>query len=453
MATAQKRGFRFPWGGDGHNDDADASGDRHGAAGDEASDLARRLGEVADDLGRGPFDLEAPEAEDNASATESEPADASAAESGVERTAPEAAPVKETDVVGNEVAMQDATTEPESSDAQVAWPDVDHRPATPAAPVASAVDPDQAARRRDNPLVAGLVRAMRDAARTARDEAVAGLRAESVARGDAIREQSTQTTTELRKLADADVASIREWSKAEIARVREETEARIAERRSRLVEETEAEARHAEAVLIELTEAVTAFEGETERFFEALLAEDDPARLAGLAERMPLPPSLDDFVVADHATADAMPANPPDAPSTDDERPDDGTDETVASVTPEDAVSTTPDDQADDRLDPHAAAEAEAEALEGLDRQTQLVVTGLSSVGAIAGLKAELVRAPGVTAVNVNAGSSGDFVFTVTHDAGADLRTALSEMTAYETRVVADDGDTLVVVAREPAVS
>jgi hypothetical protein len=104
-----------------------------------------------------------------------------------------------------------------------------------------------------------------------------------------------------------------------------------------------------------------------------------------------------------------------------------------------------------DWLDPAAAAAAEAESLAGLDCQTNLIVSGLTSVAGIAGFKLALMHLQGVTAINVAAGESDDVQFTVTHAAETDLRDAMRSMESFETRLIADDGDTLVVVAREPA--
>jgi hypothetical protein len=111
------------------------------------------------------------------------------------------------------------------------------------------------------------------------------------------------------------------------------------------------------------------------------------------------------------------------------------------------AVDETP---APDGLDAEAAAAAEAEALAGLDQQTQLIVSGLTSVGAISTFKSALLGGPGVSAVGVNAGTDGDVLFTVTHAADTDLRQVVGDIDAFQPRVMADDGATLVVVAREP---
>jgi hypothetical protein len=381
---------------------------------------------------------------------------------------------------GVEVGAAPAGAAPEP---RTAWPDADWRSERQALPPKAGAQPSPGPRR-DNALVTGLVRAMRDAARATRDEAVTSLRTAAAERTQEMRAESTAAAANLRKIADADVAAIREWSKAEMARVREETDARIAERRARLATETEDEGRAGEARLAALGEAIQQYEAETAAFFEALLAEEDPARLAGLAERMPAPPPLDVFGSADagDAVMSSRPRSPRGSPrpsagsaitSTDaaasrKTRPAEHVAATEAAAAhaagpvdaatdpeasePEPTQSAEPTQSVEpEALDPDAAAAAEAEALAGLDGQTQLIVSGLTSVASIATFKAALVRSPGVNAVSVTAGSDGDCMFTVTHAGDADLRDALRDIEPFQTRLIADDGSTLVVVAHEPA--
>jgi len=61
------------------------------------------------------------------------------------------------------------------------------------------------------------------------------------------------------------------------------------------------------------------------------------------------------------------------------------------------------------------------------------------------------MRVPAVSAVSVSAGTDGDFVFTVTHAAEAEVRDAIRDLEAFQARIIADDGMSLVVVAHEPA--
>ena len=495
MATAQKRGFRFPWGGDAHRDESSPDGAGSEGLGD--ADVATRVGPDGDDLGEGPFGptdgpADADAAADTAAPTEP-PVDATTDPSAgptaattadaletldraraawpesdrrtvgplasTSRTRPALAPQAPAQSAAAEVPVvtsaPDVPVEPAASGRSNA--SAEHATSTrvPDLPAGSPGSPPAesaagASRRRDNPLVAGLVRAMREAARTARDETVSALHADAAARTEAIRAQSAVAVTELKKLAEADVVSIKDWSRAELARVRAETETRIEDRRTQLVAETEAAGRAAENLMARLHETLEAFEAEMGQFFDVLLAEDDPARLAGLAERMPTAPDLEAFPTAE---ADAEPVTEPEPAVTADAVATDDPSADAVTAESDGATQETGDPRLGwlDHLDSDAAAAAEAEALAGLDRHTNLVVSGLSSVAGIAAFKSVLVHVDGVSAVSVTAGANGDVLFTVTHDGQSDLRDAIQAMEAFETHLIADDGDTLSVAAREPA--
>lgn len=430
MANAQKRGFRFPWGGE---PDADATRGSGDAGVDDGLDLAAEAG-AGDGDGRASFEDRQGRRE---SATEAETMDDQAVDDAEDPMNDMNAAVAIDATEAEATSKNEDGAQPDAASASApGWPAVDRRAADrPFASASAGAGPAAggSAARRGNPLVAGLVKAMREAARVARDESVAGLRAEAEERSEAIRAESTVNAAELRKTADADVTAIREWSKAELARVREETEQRINARRTQLVTETEAEAEATEAMLARLADVVAQFERQNEAFFESLFAEEDPARLAGLAERMPQPPALDTFGAAGWS-GDPVAAEP---------------DEAAAES---DAPAAEPDGlAADDRLDPDAAAAAEAEAIAGLDTQTHLLVAGLAGVAGIAAFKSELLGLPGVRAVSVATADGGEFQFSVTHDADADVRTALRDVAAFEIRVLSDDGATVSLVAQPVA--
>ena len=175
--------------------------------------------------------------------------------------------------------MQEATTDPRS----MSWPDSDtnaEHPSFEAEPVA-------AKPRRENLLVTGLVRAMRDAATSARQETAARFADEAKTRVETIHAQAADETAELRKEADAEIVEIRDWSKAEMARIREETDKRIADRKQHLESEIERHGARVEHRIERVQAAIAEFERQMETFFVHLLAEEDPARLAGLAEQLP----------------------------------------------------------------------------------------------------------------------------------------------------------------------
>jgi hypothetical protein len=344
-----------------------------------------------------------------------------------------------------------------------AWPRADQRDADEAtaqteanAEAETAADTENAAPRpplrvegdaraaRSNPLVAGLIKAMREAAIASREETTTRVHADAAARVEAIREGGTSQAADLRKRADEDIAGIREWSKAEIARLRQETEDRIEGRRAELTAQTKRHESGIESHVEQVQTTVVAFEADMERFFEQLLSETDPSRLASLAEKAPEPPDLE---------ADApMPA---------------GEWQDVAWTNP--------------GLEADAAAEAEAAATEGLDLssnaewpasvvagprrkdnssgedapegagQSRLLVNGLTSVAGISAFKGAIGQLPGVRSVSVSSGEPGVFIFTVIHGPDVDLQTAVAGLTQFSTLVTDASGDSLSVTAHEPA--
>ena len=169
---------------------------------------------------------------------------------------------------------------------------------TPAAPVPA--EPVRPAPRKPSKFLADLSRAMQAAAEEARNGTLVQLQADAKVHVEKIHERSATEAAALRRAADDDVAAVREWSKAEIARIREETENRITARKGRLESEIEGHAAQIEREIERVQGRVSAFEREMADFFERLLAEDDPTRIATMAERLPEPPPFDD-VVTDRA--------------------------------------------------------------------------------------------------------------------------------------------------------
>jgi hypothetical protein len=165
---------------------------------------------------------------------------------------------------------------------------------TPPAPTAAATPaPTPVPARKPNKLMADLTRAMQGAAEQAREESLARLTADAKAFIESIHASSAAEATELRRLADDDVAAIRDWSKQEIARIREETETRISGRKGSLEREIEEHAAAIERRIERVQSRVASFEAEMADFFERLTAEQDPTRLAAMAETLPEPPSFD----------------------------------------------------------------------------------------------------------------------------------------------------------------
>ncbi|HJP89718.1 MAG TPA: hypothetical protein VJ850_11850 [Candidatus Limnocylindrales bacterium] len=449
MSNNEKRGFRLPWGGERGPEDG---------AGAATLERLESTSDTGDETPAGPFRLA--------------------------NTTPEAA------MIDSEASTTELTGAPPAVDADTAsaWPTTDNRIA--AAAIAAdrpAIRVDGAPRpTRANPLVAGLVKAMREAAVASRAETTARLQAEATERVDAIRGRATSEAAELKKRADEDVAEIREWSKAELARVRQVTDDRIEARKTELTGEIERHAATVEHLVEQVQTTVSAFEADMDRFFEQLLAENDPAKLAGLAERAPEPPDLSDEAPSAMAEVRApavdhtwdVPAVAAEAPEA--EPVAEAMAEPVveaAAEAPMEAAEAAPEPQAEAPVALHsdAAAAAEAEASEGLDPRaieawptvstakpqpdaaassdangpdsTRLFVHGLTSVAQISSFKGGLAAVRGVKSVSVSSGERGVFIFTVNHDPGVDLDSGVAGLSAFTARVTdaTDDGFTVSV--------
>ena len=146
--------------------------------------------------------------------------------------------------------------------------------------------------RRPTKFMADLSKAMQTAAEASRDETMSRFAADTKVAVEDIRAKSAEEAAALRRQADDDVAAVREWSKTEIARIREETDTRIAARKQALDGEMDEFAQVIEARVQRVNSAVAEFETEMTEFFERLLAEQDPTRIATMAQAMPDPPDL-----------------------------------------------------------------------------------------------------------------------------------------------------------------
>jgi hypothetical protein len=221
--------------------------------------------------------------------------------SNIEQTETESTP---SDVAGGwpETDAASPTDKPtDSADATVA--DTDWGTSTTAPDAAFGATPSDSAAapapRKPSKFLADLTRAMQAAAEQERNETLAAFQAEAKAYVEKIHERSATEATALRRQADDDVAGVREWSKAEIARIREETESKIATRKGRLDLEIEQHTAMIEHEIELVQGRVGGFEGEMARFFERLLAEEDPTHFATMAENLPTPPTFDDMPVLD----------------------------------------------------------------------------------------------------------------------------------------------------------
>lgn len=414
MSSTQKRGFRLPWGAE-RGPEADAAPDQLDAADDPTSDAAR------DDLGEGPFHL--------AGATQSTTDAVPAASDEPEQSA--------------EAAMMDAETQstppaeaPPNAEGAT-WPEIDRR--SPDRPFGRRENEPRMPRR-DNPLVAGLVKAMREAAVASREETTTRLQAEATSRIEAIRARATTETAVLRKRADDDVTAIREWSKAEIARVRQETEEKIEARKTELGSETQRHAASVDRLVDEVQTTVSVFEADMDRFFKRLLAENDPARLAALAEQAPDPPDLrgDGPPAVEDNVLEASAAAEAEAEATE------GLEELPIEAWPAAVLA------AASRTDDASAETATSDDANGPEA-TRLLVGGLTSVAGISAFKHALGQLPGVRSVSVSSGEPGTFVFAVSHDPGVDLDAGVASLPGFSARITDATDDGFTVVAHEPA--
>ena len=142
-------------------------------------------------------------------------------------------------------------------------------------------------------FVLDLTRAMQAAAEESRAQTLSQFQADAKTYIEEIHSRSAVEATDLRKRSDDDVSGIQDWSKAEIARIREETQGKIADRKQGLERELEEHAGQIEYEIDRVQSRVAGFELEMERFFEQLVAEQDPTQIAAMAQNLPDPPSFD----------------------------------------------------------------------------------------------------------------------------------------------------------------
>jgi hypothetical protein len=173
---------------------------------------------------------------------------------------------------------------------------VSTEPVSPPAPVAP---------KKPSKLMADLSAAIRATAEAAREQALTQVDADVVAVVEQIRSGAKEGEDALRVKSDGDIAEIKEWSRAEIARIKEETEQRIDARRRGLDGELAAHAAAIETRVGEVEGALAAYRSDMDAYAARLGQEDDPARLATLAESMPEPPVLDAW--ADLGTLEVVP--------------------------------------------------------------------------------------------------------------------------------------------------
>ncbi len=325
--------------------------------------------------------------------------------------------------------------------------------------------------RRATKFMADLSRAMQAAAENARSETMSRFEVEAKGVVESIHATATDEAADLRRKADDDVAAIREWSKAEIARIREETDGRIAARKSGLDGEMEQHAATVETRIERVAAVVAAFETQMQAFFERLNAEEDPTRIATMAETMPDPPSLADVAAsvgaqAFVAEADTVADAPQPEPSVDlfgeSAEPTSSNDYDFAAAEAEAASFSGDLESEPDLPEPEASADGTDASVESeaalVDVEptadadlasSQVVVSGLVSVANIANFKRSLARTSGIATIAVASGPEGDFIFTVGHTLGAALAAAVQALPGFDIEVTAESDDAINVAAQD----
>jgi hypothetical protein len=297
------------------------------------------------------------------------------------------------------------------------------------------------------PFLQSLVDAMRKIAEQTRDDAMAQLRAGVAERSAGIRSDTEKRAAELHELADTDVKSVEEWESGEMQRIREDAASRVKARNATLEAQLAANTAAGEGAMTAVEARVDAFEAEMNAFFAQLNDIHDPAALASTLKRIPQAPSLADVAVPAAGETAPTPApvaaTAPEPNATPDEMGEPKQEAAVASAAPSSApeaaapdddaspvavavADTAPQDAAADQ--PEVAAEAPAEAPvepAAEESTTQVVVTGLTSFGAITSFKQSLERVAGVSRVSLGLGTSGEFIFTAAHREGFDLSAAI----------------------------
>lgn len=347
------------------------------------------------------------------------------------------------------------------------------------------------------PFLQNLIDAMRRIAEQTRDDAMAKLRAAVSTRSADIRNETDRRATELRDQADTDVTAVMEWEQGEMQRIRDEAAARVSARTATLESQLSANEAAGEGAMAAAQARIDAFEAEMTAFFTQLDEIRDPAALALALKRIPQPPSLTDaaplppFEAAPTPTAAAAPEAEPAAEV---EHVAEAQHVVEAEAAPEPAAVAEPADVAEPAVaEPAAsaqAAEAESSREEmavvaappswpaeppaaatppaatpaappeaapeaaladvpaefvGATVTTQVLVTGLTSFGAITSFKQQLEKVDGVKEVSLGLGTSGEFIFTAVHRPGFDLSAAIRsfEETA---QFVASNGQLRVTV-------
>jgi hypothetical protein len=318
------------------------------------------------------------------------------------------------------------------------------------------------------PFLQSLVDAMRQIADQTRDEALGKLRAAVAERSAGIRSEIERRAAELHEAADADLARVAEWENAEVQRIREEAGTKVSARNATLDAQLAANVAAGEGAMTAVEARVDAFEAEMTSFFAQLNEIHDPAALAAALKNIPQAPSLSEPAAASSGdTAPSPAASPAPVAAEAAVTPAVAPEPAPAPEPPAESVPAVAAEAAEAHAEPAApapvavaaapepmigapvsdkpAAEPPVEET-GEEATTQVLVTGLTSFGAITSFKQSLERVAGVHRVALGLGTSGEFIFTAVHRAGFDLANAIRSF-EEAAQFVASDGQLRVTVA------
>jgi hypothetical protein len=355
-------------------------------------------------------------------------------------------------------------------------------------------------------LAIELAAAIRSTSESARDAQLAHIADEAKGVAARISAQLSDGSATLRQQSDNDIADIREWAKAEAARIKAESDARIATRKRLLDDQIAAHeaANHEREARLQAT--VAAYQQTMDQFFARFLAEEDPARLATIAETMPEPPSLEPFAEPDSTWAD--PSNPPTmasvavgidphdgtmpggeglaaaargesepawsadeaeaeaalitssleddmtaappAPQTEGSKAGKTASTRRAPTEPEAAASPAPASPAPASPAPASPAPAAESGNAGEPRSTQVIVSGLVSVASVASFRRALGRTPGVLSVTVTSGPNSEFLFHVSHRHDVDFGTAIPSLPGFVAEITGVANGAVSVLTLDP---
>ncbi|MEO8251035.1 MAG: hypothetical protein ABI578_00980 [Chloroflexota bacterium] len=330
------------------------------------------------------------------------------------------------------------------------------------------------------PFLQDLVDAMREITEQARDEAMTQLRAAAADRSAELRSATESRAAELRDLADSELVRIAEWEQGEMKRIGEEAAGKVSGRQAKLDAQLKANTASGEGAMSSVQARIDAFEREMADFFAQLNDLHDPVAFASAVKRMPRPPSLADTPAASaEHTAPARASEPTvevAAPSA--AEPAESAESaapTVEGDATSTALATAEATAASTAADPSVEVATEAsvepaptsgeantaasdaptpdaptaESPDAEEVSTQVLVTGLTSFGAITSFKQSLERVAGVRRVSMGLGTSGEFIFTAVHGPGFDVAEAIRSFESAAQFVATGDQLRVTVGAKD----